>query len=124
MAGSRFVWRPRDVLRGLGDALDLVPYVAILSWPFAWVGWTLGVPGDSAPEAVEASWWFLGYLATLAYIPAVLICALVERQARKRNWRHMRPMAQTVRWTLFAVAYGPILAFTILLALPDRWIPF
>ena len=118
---GRFVWRPRDAVRSLGAALDLVPYLAILATPFVWAIWIMGLAGNATMEEIEASWWFKGYLAILFFIPSMALCALLERWSGRREWRRMRIGVRVFRWAHFLAAFGPVVALFVALLLPPSW---
>ena len=105
---NRFVWRPRDVLGGLGQALDLLPYLALLAFPFVFAGWALGTPGVSQPDSLYELWWARGLIATVLYVPSMAVCAFVEWWARRQGRGSVRHAVRLVRWAHFLIVYGPI----------------
>lgn len=121
---DRFVWRPQDVLRSLGAALDLVPYLALLALPFVFGAWALGTPGISNPDSAYEIWWTRGMIATVLYAPSMAVCALVEWLSRRRGWWRLRIGVRVFRWAHFLAVYGPIGALFASIALPPAWQPF
>ncbi|ALN75015.1 MULTISPECIES: hypothetical protein [unclassified Aureimonas] len=111
---DRFVWRPRDLLRELGQVLNLVPYLAILATPFGFAVWVMGLGGNATMEEIEASWWFKGYLAMILFIPSMAVCALLEWWSRRRGWMRVRAGVRIFRWTHFLAAFGPIVVLILL----------
>ncbi|WP_182086424.1 hypothetical protein [Aureimonas sp. ME7] len=121
---DRFVWRPREVARGFAQAMDVIPYIGILGYPVAILLWATGLIGEAEPGRGQASWWFTGYVVALSYLPSLLVCFLVERQARKRGWPRVRMVARTVRSVHFLITYAPMLLLLVLLMLPRSWVSF
>ncbi|WP_019995431.1 hypothetical protein [Aureimonas ureilytica] len=111
-------------MRNLVEALDVVPYVMVLAYPFAFFAWMTGLIGEPPPGAkAEDTWWFVGFLVALLYLPSLLVCALTERWARKHGRSRLLLITRTARWVHFLVTFGPIVFLILVIMLPPRWQP-